>query len=93
MLDEAEKVTATEANRNFSQLFRRAKGGETIVITDHGEDAVVIGPVARPSGEDAAKMAADKEAARKGFIERLRNQPALNLVQWTRDELYDEVIG
>ena len=93
MLDEAEKVTATEANRNFSQLFRRAKGGETIVITDHGEDAVVIGPVARPSDEESAKWAAEKEEARKRFIEKLRSQPALNLVPWTRDELYDEVIG
>ncbi len=93
MLDEAEKVTATEANRNFSQLFRRAKGGETIVITDHGEDAVMIGPVARPSDDEVAKLAAEKEEARKRFIERLRNQPALNLVMWTRDELYDEVIG
>ena len=93
MLDEVEKVTATEANRNFSQLFRRAKGGETIVITDHGEDAVVIGPVVRPSDAEVAELAAAKEEARKHFIDRLRNQPALNLVMWTRDELYDEVIG
>ena len=90
MRDEAEKVTATEANRNFSQLFRRAKGGETIIITDHGEDAVVIGPVARQSDEEVARFAAEQEEARKRFIERLRNQPIMNVARGTRDELYED---
>src|SRR5450755_3852663 len=66
MLDEAKKVTATEANRNFSQIFRRAKEGETIIITDRGEDVVVIGPVARLSDDERARAREPKRKRPEG---------------------------
>lgn len=92
MLDECDKVTATEANRNFSQLFRRAKEGETIIITDRGEDAVILAPIPRQSDEEVAEKAAAREQARQALFARLRSQPVLDLGKFNRDELYDDVI-
>ena len=84
------KVSATEANREFSKLFRRAKAGETIIITDRGEEVVVIGPKAQQSPEDIAAGKAREEAAWKTFIARLKSQPAQNLPRMTREEMYED---
>lgn len=92
MLDEPEKITATEANRNFSQIFRRAKEGETIIITDRGVDAVMLSPAHRKSAEEIATEATARELARAELFARLRSQAPLNLGKFQRDELYDDVI-
>ena len=34
-----------------------------------------------------------REVDRKRFLERLMNQPALNLPKYTRDELYNDALG
>ena len=93
MLDETEKVTAAEANRDFSLIYRRVMAGETIVITDSGQDVAVIGPAVKNTEVAQAAAAAAREQARQRLMERLRNQPALNLPKYTRDELYDDALG
>ncbi|MFN8828593.1 MAG: type II toxin-antitoxin system Phd/YefM family antitoxin [Labrys sp. (in: a-proteobacteria)] len=37
-------VSAAEANRSFSKIFRRAADGETITITDRGKPVAVLSP-------------------------------------------------
>ena len=75
-------VSATDANRRFSELLRTMKKGRSVVVTSHGE------PVAKitPAVED--ERAAD--GARSALFARLRTQRAVHVGRWTRDELYDE---
>lgn len=79
------KVTAAEANRNFSRLLRGVREGHSYVVTSHGE------PVARlvPSDQVDEQLRRFRAAARRALFERLEKQPAMNLGPWTRDELYD----
>jgi prevent-host-death family protein len=74
--------SAAEANRQFSRILREVRGGETIVVTSHGE------PVAKivPAGRDIAER---EEAATRLFA-RLDAQPVLNLPRVNRDEMHDE---
>ena len=74
-------VTAAEANRDFSKLLRSVKDGDTVVVTSHGTPIAKIVPI--------DTLAAREEAKRK-MLERMRNQPAMNIGKWTRDELYDD---
>lgn len=75
-------VTAAEANRDFSKLLKSVKDGDTVVVTSHGTPIAKIVPI-----NDT--LAAREEAKRK-MLERMRNQPAMNIGKWTRDELYDD---
>jgi prevent-host-death family protein len=76
-------VTAAEANRHFSKILREVRGGETVLITSHGEPVATIAPTTRG--------AAEREAAWRDLLEHLRAQPAQNIpITWARDELYDD---
>jgi len=75
------RVSAADANRQFSQILRHVKGGESIVVTSRGEPVAMISPVgdaARP-GQDSAKAA---------LLTRLHAQAPVG-AKWTRDELYE----
>ena len=74
-------VTASEANRRFSELLKEVRRGETILVTSHGEPVAEL----RPPQTSIAKRAAFER-----LMERLRSQPAMNLGPWTRDELYED---
>jgi prevent-host-death family protein len=81
-------VTATEANRHFSALLRRARAGETIAITDRGTIVARIEPA-----KDAGNEEAERARRLKIWEEteaRLRSQPALNLGKFNRDWAYDD---
>jgi prevent-host-death family protein len=75
-------VNAAEANRSFSALLRRVRGGDAVVITSHGR------PVARivPMGERDVVAA----SARRALFARLRAAPVGRARRWQRDELYEE---
>jgi prevent-host-death family protein len=75
-------VTAAEANRQFSKILREVRGGETVLVTSHGEPVATIAPA-------TASSAARVEAKRR-LLEDLRAQPTLDLPRIARDELYDE---
>jgi prevent-host-death family protein len=51
-------VSAAEANRSFSKIFRRAAEGETITITDRGRPVAVLSPAPlaqTPSSEEVER--------------------------------------
>jgi len=80
------RVTSTEANRSFSKLLGRATKGEPTEITVRGKVVARLEGVPQP--DPAAKV--EKQKRWEEFIERLRNQPVLNIPRGTRDELYDD---
>ena len=80
------RVTSTDANRNFSKLLARAIKGQATEITVRGKVVARLEGV--PQSDPAAE--AEKQKRWEQFIERLRNQPVLNIPRGTRDELYDD---
>jgi prevent-host-death family protein len=79
------KVTATDANRTFSKLLAQVRRGKIAEITVRGEVVAKIIPVEKVDPVAEAQKQRDWDA----FMERLRNQPVLNLPRISRDELYD----
>lgn len=75
-------ISATDANRQFSQMLREVREGETFIVTSHGTPVATLAPVA----DDLAA----RERSKKVLLARLESQPAQNLGPWTRDELYDD---
>jgi len=77
-----ERVSAAEANRNFSQLLRKVREGHSVVVTSHGKPIAKLIPI-EP----------DVEARRRAKIEllaRLDSQSVQHIGSWTREELYDD---
>ena len=75
-------VSASDANRRFSELLRTVKKGRSVVVTSHGKPVAKISPVVED--ERAA------EAARSALFARLRRERVAHAGRWTRDELYDD---
>lgn len=73
-------ISAATANRDFSALLRKVRGGATFVVTSHGRPVARISPVA--AGEGLA------QSARTTLFERLAAAPVTEAGRWTRDELY-----
>jgi len=74
-------ISAADANRNFSQVLREVREGQSFVVTSHGRPVARLAPVrnAGTSGVDA----------RMRLLRRLRAQPVVDIGRWTRDELYE----
>jgi prevent-host-death family protein len=77
-----QSISAADANRNFSMLLRGVRDGQSYVVTSHGK------PIARIIPADEPDTAA--EGARLALLTRLRNQPAIDVGRWTRDEIYED---
>lgn len=75
-------ISAAEANRAFSRLLREVQGGETFVVTNHGQPVARIVPASSKTVEEQMK-------ARKRLLARLDKQPARNLGPWRREEGYE----
>ena len=75
-------VSATDANRKFSQLLQGVRRGRSYVVTSHGE------PIAKISPVDANEKLAVN--AREALLNRLRRQSLVKADRWTRDELYED---
>jgi prevent-host-death family protein len=75
-------VSATDANRRFSELIRTVKGGQSVVVTSHGKAVAKLVPV----GDDERTLA----GARAALFARLRSERVVKVGPWTRDELYDD---
>ena len=80
------KISATEANRNFSRLLAKVQEGAAVEITVRGEVVAEMRPVKKADRISEAERQKSWEA----FMERLRNQPALGIPRGNRDELYDD---
>ena len=74
-------VSATDANRRFSELLRTVKKGQSAIVTSHGKPVAKISPIVED--ERAA------EGARSAVFGPAPNR-AVNAGRWTRDELYDD---
>jgi prevent-host-death family protein len=72
-------IQASEANRQFSRILREVREGDTYTITAHG----------RPIARIVPAVAKGSEAARQRLLERLRNQPTMEIGPFKREELYD----
>ncbi len=81
-----ETISATEANRNFSHILRGVREGTSYIVTSHDRPVARISPVVEPPRVPARARA----AAHAALMDRLRNQPAIDIGPWTRDELYDD---
>jgi prevent-host-death family protein len=75
-------VSAAEANRQFSQLLREVRRGNSYLVTSHGRPVARIHPV-----DEAAQT---ENGARQLLLSRLRQQPETDVGSWTRDELYED---
>jgi prevent-host-death family protein len=74
-------ISAAEANRNFSQLLREVKDGQSYVVTSHGRAVARITPME----QDRAAT----RSARTSLLSRLRSERVLKVGRWKRDELYE----
>jgi prevent-host-death family protein len=78
-----EKVSAAEANREFSRILREVREARSALVTSHGRPVARIAPAQRSDAVTAI--------AREMLLARLRAQPITALGQrWRRDELYDD---
>jgi prevent-host-death family protein len=75
-------VSAAIANRDFSSLLRKVRGGASFTVTSHGRPVARLVPIA-----DAAPVA---RTARITLFERLAAARTLEVGRWTRDELYED---
>ena len=75
-------ISAASANRDFSALLRKVRGGATFVVTSHGRPVARIVPVAAGAGL--------ARSARKTLFKRLEAAPVVEAGRWTRDELYED---
>jgi prevent-host-death family protein len=75
-------VSAAIANRDFSALLRKVRGGAAFTVTSHGRPVARIVPVA--AGAPVAN------SARKTLFERLAAARPVHAGRWTRDELYED---
>jgi prevent-host-death family protein len=88
-MSKSSTISAAEANRSFSKIFRRAAAGETITITDRGKPMAVLRPALddqRPTREEA-----DRRLALLSEIgESARERGPLHLGRFKRDWAYED---
>ncbi|WP_321492502.1 type II toxin-antitoxin system prevent-host-death family antitoxin [uncultured Desulfobacter sp.] len=77
-------ITASNANRKFSSLLRDVNNGEDITITSRGKPVAKIIPV--------KSTVMQKKAMKNLLLSRLKTQAVTGFRNWTRDELYDDVL-
>lgn len=75
-------ISASDANRRFSDLLRTVRKGRTVLVTSHGKPVAKLTPVVEQEPEIKGALAA--------LFTRLRGQQVANAGKWTRDELYDD---
>lgn len=77
-------ITASAANRNFSELLRQVEHGDSVAVTRHGKVVARIVPAGDGVDERAAR-----QARLKAYLERAAQRPVIDIGPWTRDELYE----
>lgn len=84
-----ESVTHREMRNQSAALLRRVAAGETIIVTNHGLPAAVIGPAPRNPLDDVLERgegrAALRDLASLGDIRRRRgSKPSAKLIEDSR---------
>lgn len=72
-------ITATEANRRFSEILRDVADGESFTVTSHGRPVAELVPVER----DTRRQRLDR------LMTYLETLPIRHSGPWTREDLYD----
>lgn len=88
-MSKSSTISAAEANRSFSKIFRRAAAGETITITDRGKPMAVLSPALdeqRPSREEAER----RLAVLAEISASVRERGPLHLGRFQRDWAYED---
>ncbi|PIP05962.1 MAG: type II toxin-antitoxin system prevent-host-death family antitoxin [Syntrophobacterales bacterium CG_4_8_14_3_um_filter_49_14] len=75
-------ITASNANRGFSNLLREIGKGEEIMILSRGK------PVAKITSVNSEVL--QKKAMKNLLLSRLKAQDVTGSRNWTRDELYKD---
>jgi len=75
-----ETISAAEANRRFSRVLRAVRDGHSFVVTSHGKAVARLQPANRSTSTG--------RNARRALLARLRNEPAIDIGPWRREELY-----
>jgi prevent-host-death family protein len=73
-------ISASDANRKFSQLLREVRDGQSYIVTSHGKPVARIAP---------AKQNRAAASARTALLKRLQSEPVVNIGKWKRDDLYE----
>jgi prevent-host-death family protein len=81
-------ITLREANQAFSRCIREVESGEEITITRRGEPVARIVPVRRER-----VLTPEQQAARTRALARMKKGWHLGGEGFSRDELYDEIVG
>jgi prevent-host-death family protein len=76
------RVSAADANRNFSRFLEGVRRGKSYVVTSHGKPVAKLIPFEKSEGA--------KSDAWEALFSRLRDQPVQDIGPWTRDELYED---
>lgn len=74
-------ISASDANRHFSNLLRDVATGEVITVLSRGKPVATIAP--------ARSGSMRREAAKLSLLERLHRQKPSGARNWARDELYE----
>ncbi len=74
-------ISAADANRNFSQVLRDVRQGQSYVVNSHGKPVARIAPI-----KDSRSAA---NGARSSLLKRLHSERVTNIGRWKRDELYE----
>lgn len=74
-------MSASEANRSFSQILREVRAGQPFVVTVHGKPAARIVP--------CTEAVDGRKAARAALFERLGSQPVTDIGRWSCDDLHE----
>lgn len=77
-------ITATDANRRFSELLRGVQAGKRYVITSHGRSVARLAKFEPGDGEADAR-----EQAKRALLRHLRTRRPLKIKPWSREELYE----
>ena len=72
-------ISASDANRRFSQVLREVREGRTYVVTSHGRPVARISPA----------LEQDRSKAKAELLAHLAVQPIRRVGGWKRDDLYD----
>lgn len=75
-------ISSADANRHFSALLRAVSRGQRVTVTSRGKPVATISAAVPGDG-------AERLAAKRALLARLRAVPPAGARNWTRDQLYD----
>lgn len=82
-----ETVTAADANRYFSRILRRVRGGGIVTITSHGKPVAQLRPFDEPPQSEPSARTAPRRAALDDLEAHWADLSPVLVGRWTRTSL------